>query len=996
MRLDTWSVRDGLPSRDIMSVVQTPDGFIWLATYAGLIRFDGVNFDTYDTTNTPSLPSNLITCLLVSRTGELWVGTEWGGFGKFEDGKFIRYQPIDKQWSRVYAMTEDPEGGIWIGAWGHQPLRRVYKNRVTIYDLQTGDPGANALLPYGSDSVIVGMPWAKPKIVDSNGRITPIWADHHFDYPCSSLLRDRDGSIWYGTGRTGLVHIQGHRYTTYDQGNGLASKCVGALFQDRCGRLWVGTTNGLDVWDGHGFSYFGKIDGLYDSSVACISQDAEGNVWVGSGVGLNRFAATKLQAFTLSVGSDTAFNDRIGADGADGAWCATNMGMWHLSPTKTVRCEYLSRLEGHFEGVDQGADGALWAFTDHASGVYDVWHIQPNRKGANLDPDSLASVDSKPDVTCTKLALPWPINVAVPDGNSLIAFSPNRVSRILPGKLAWTKTGMPDSFQFCGEYDSRGNLWVGSTAGLIRWANNRETLMNDGLPVGTHVLALDASDANDIWLATDHGLAEFQNGRSSVFGAESGLPDTNLFEILRDRHNNLWIGSNVGITRIAEQDIEAYRNHRAGKIAYRLFGTSDGIRSFPTEYIAARDATGKLWFSGNRSVTLADPDLSVLNPVKPSVSIEEATVDGIPLSVNSVVSIAPGAGRFSIRFAGLSFQAPEKVRFKYKLEGLDSNWTDAVSSRSAFYPFLPPGRYSFRVIASNNDGIWNFKGATVTFILRPHYYETAWFKTLCLVTFVLFLIGLYYVRVRQIVNHSRELERQVAKRTSQLLESNKQLQEAQATLAAHYDELADRNRALEAVQAELKAHNEELRQTRETLAKANAHLEALATTDGLTALKNHRSFQVQLEIEWERYKRYGHYMSVIMIDVDRFKQYNDTFGHPGGDEVLKRVSTILKGIARESDFVARYGGEEFVVIAPETDEAGAVKLAERMRVAIEYADWTLRSVTASFGVATASIVMQSGADLLAASDAALLRSKADGRNRVTAASSAEIHGVTAE
>jgi diguanylate cyclase (GGDEF)-like protein len=230
------------------------------------------------------------------------------------------------------------------------------------------------------------------------------------------------------------------------------------------------------------------------------------------------------------------------------------------------------------------------------------------------------------------------------------------------------------------------------------------------------------------------------------------------------------------------------------------------------------------------------------------------------------------------------------------------------------------------------------------------------------------------------VRQARELERKVAERTAQLASANAEVTQA-------HDRLQERNSELQEMQAELEAQNTELQETQQTLAEANERLQALATTDGLTGLINHRSFQERLETEWARHQRENTPLSLILIDVDNFKSYNDTYGHPAGDDVLRSVAQVLKDIARVTDVTARYGGEEFVVIAPDTDAEGVDSLGERLRAAVECAEWPLRSITGSFGVATSggsSAPIDSPAALIAAADAALYRSKRSGKNRVTA------------
>lgn len=981
LRLDTWSVRDGLPSRVITSIAQTPDGFIWLGTAAGLIRFDGVTFDTYDTQNTPSLPSNLITALTVTRSGTLWVGTEWGGFGRFINGRFFPCGVPDKHWSQIRTIVEAPDGSIWAGGWSDFPVQHVMGGKIITYSkLQTTDPGVNVLMPVGNDKVICGMPWDTPRVLNADGSISKIWPQIKFGYPCNDICHARDGSYWYGVGHNGLFQIKGSTVRHFTVQDGLASNDVTKVFQDCNGQIWVGTTNGVSVWNGAGFQSFGKDDGLYDSAVGSIAQDKEGNLWIGSGVGLNRFAQTKLRPFTLSVGSDTATigtNNSLSPASNGGVWCATNMGLWRLRDESMTRCSFADKLGSHFEGVAAGPDGRLWLWMDNGNQTYSLWCVTP--RNGNLD--SLVGNVAPGSYDVQKVTVPGAAFCGVPQAGKLIVIGRTKIYTIVPGKIASTAT-FPGSIEFMACQDPTGAIWVGDENGLIRWKNGQATILDAGIPKDTHVLGVDASDPKCVWITTDHGLGRFQNGRTLMFGKAAGLPDTNLFQIVRDRSGRIWIGSNFGIFSIRVSDIDNYSRHLLRTIPCKPYLASDGIKSFPTCFGACRSVGGKIWFVGDKGITVVDPKSTSLNPIPPPVSIESARVDQVMLTQAGRNKVPPGQGLFSVRYAALSFAAPEKVQFRYKLEGLDDRWTDAGNRRVAMYPYLPPGHYRFVVIACNNDGVWNRTGASISFIVMPHSYQTTWFKIVCAAALLLLLIVVYSLRVRNMVLRNRELEEKVAERTAQLQVSNEQLQAAQEALAKQYNLLEDRNHELEAMQAELETHNEELRRTQESLAQANAHLEALATTDGLTGLKNHRSFQERLEYEWERHRRYQGEISLILLDIDRFKQYNDTYGHQAGDDVLKTVADVLAREARESDLVARYGGEEFVIILPETDRAGAVNLADRIRQAIEETSWPLRAVTASFGVATADESVKNGSDFFTAADAALFYSKRHGRNYV--------------
>lgn len=968
-RLDTWAVRDGLPSRVITAIAQTPDGFIWLGTPAGLIRFDGVTFDTYDDRNTPSLPGNNVTALLVARDGTLWVGLEWGGCGRFVDGRFIPVVPPEKHWALVKSIVQTDDGSIWIGGWGDTPLRRVTPGgRIYGYRyLGTPDPGPNAMLADGNN-VILGLPWTNPRLIHPNGSTQALWSKVNFGVTCRSLARASDGAIWYATALSGAFRMKGSDVKHLTVLDGLPSSVVNTVYVDHRQSVWFGTSNGLCRWDGKSFEKFGKTDGLGSSTVGPIIEDNEANLWVGAGVDLNRFAATKLFPVTMALGSDGAvlMSQAALAPAPDvGAWCCTNKGFWHIDAHSTDHVVLGGKLDEDAVGVASAPDGTEWIWTSPKSGDLQVWHVDMPLHGGKTR--FLAGPIQMP-----KNEIPW---VGVAESGHLIGFGTKCVFDIRAGKST-VITPFPGGYEFTAQQDRNGTIWIGDTNGLIRWKDGKATTFTEGLPPDTHVISVDVSDPNCLLLATDHGLGVFRGGRIGLVGASAGLPDVKLFQVLRDNSGRIWMGSHFGIFSVTASDVDAYLADRRRQVPFQGYAASDGIRSFPTIFSSLSTADGRLWFGGDDGVTIVKPDSFEFNPVVPPVSIETASIDGVDLPPGRKIVVDPGVGQLSIRYSALSYVAPEKVRFRYKLDGLDQSWTDAGTRRIASYPYLSPGTYTFRVIACNNDGVWNNRGASVTFVLLPHYYQTAWFRALCVLIGVLLIAAVFRVRFQQIVRQNAELEHKVVKRTAEL-------SEARDTLAEQYDELENRASELEAMQAELEAQNEQLIETQDSLNEANAKLEELATTDGLTGLKNRRALQERMEVDWGRALRYDSPLSLIILDVDKFKSYNDTYGHPAGDEVLRSVGQILADHARETDFVARYGGEEFVVVAG-ADVEGAVSLAERFRTAIEEAEWPLRPVTASFGVAThARPGARTAAELLSMADSALYRSKQGGRNRVT-------------
>ncbi len=371
------------------------------------------------------------------------------------------------------------------------------------------------------------------------------------------------------------------------------------------------------------------------------------------------------------------------------------------------------------------------------------------------------------------------------------------------------------------------------------------------------------------------------------------------------------------------------------------------FRRFPLSQTALKTDDGRLWFRGDTGMTIVDPKRLRCNTLAPHVIVEQITVDGMIIDANKPVRVPPGKGELAVRYTAPSLTMPERVRFRYKLEGYDHEWVAAETRRAAYYTNLPPGTYRFCVMACNNDGVWNNEGVAFTFTLTPRFYQTNWFRLAAVIGLAVVVAGLARVRMRGLKRANRLLEQRIADRTAQLTRANH----------------------------ELKASHEEME-------AANARLLALATTDGMTMLANHRAFQDRLRAAVGDAQVSGRPMTMLLADVDHFKQYNDSYGHPAGDEVLRIVARLLRENTRPGDCVARYGGEEFAVLLPDTDVATALEIAERLRASVSMYEFPCRRVTLSIGVALPDADELCPAGLVESADKALYGAKRAGRNRV--------------
>jgi diguanylate cyclase (GGDEF)-like protein len=466
----------------------------------------------------------------------------------------------------------------------------------------------------------------------------------------------------------------------------------------------------------------------------------------------------------------------------------------------------------------------------------------------------------------------------------------------------------------------------------------------DGLSSNS-VIAMREDDDGTLWIATaGGGLNRVRDGRVAAVTTRQGLLDDDVVDVLTDASGRFWLAGVRGLSRVDRRELDDVLDGRRPSLRSVAYGVADGMRNAegnggsPAGW---RDTDGRLWFATMGGAVTVDPAHLEGNLVAPPVAIEEALADEARLPASGSWHLPPGTRRLELHYTALSLRDPTRVSFKYRLDGFDGDWIDAGPRRVAYYTNLAHGPYKFRVIASNEDGVWNETGASLDFSVEPRLYERGWFRLLAVLSVGTSLFGLDRLRGWRSRARERELVALVDDRTV-------------------------------------------------SLRLANEALARLATLDGLTRIANRRAFDEALPLAWADHRRSGSPLAVVLCDIDHFKRFNDRHGHPAGDQALIAVAAALAGATRRTtDVVARYGGEEMVFLLRDTDAEGARLVAEAALEAVR----ALRLahgdpeagpfVTVSFGVAAEVPSPESSPEaLLARADRALYRAKAVGRDRV--------------
>ena len=944
---DNWQSDRGLPQNAVKVIVQGPEGYLWCATQEGLVRFDGVQFTVFDKWNTPAIRNNNVRALCLDRSGSLWIGTN-GGLLRMKNGVFTAYTTREGLvYDNVTCICETKDRSIWAGTYGGG-LSRLKDGRFTSYTENEG-LAHNSVLALFEDRE--GTLW-----VGTNGggvcrfegdRFVPLNSPQPLPNPTVyAICQTRDGALWLGTYGGGLCRILNGRMETYTTRDGLSNNRVLGLYQDKDDNLWIATFGGgicryaRGRWDA-----LTTANGLPYNVAWGFFEDRESNLWVGlDGGGLLRMSDGSFTTFGAQEGLSNDFVIGIYEARSGDLWITTNGGGINLM--RNGRFSAVTSKDGLpndlIRSICEDSLGGLWVGTDGGG-------------AARLAGGRIRVIDRSQGLSSNRV-------IAVKSdrsGNLWAGTNGGGLNLIREGsvKVLQERSGQASMVNLIFE-DRSGRLWIGSYGGgLGILEGDHLTGFPGQADIGKAIVSNILEDPDGtLWLGTiGSGLLRLRKGVLQRFTRRDGLYDDVAYEVLDDGLGYLWMSGNKGVYRAARKDLDAFAEGRSESIPCVSFGKADGMKSAECNggFVPAGSRTrdGRLWFPTMRGICVVDPSRLIFNNLAPPVLVERVVVNGSALDLSRPVVLPPGRNRVEIHYTGLSFVAPSKVKFRYLLDGFEATWVDANTRRVAYYTNIPPGRYTFRVTACNNDGVWSQVGASLAMIQRPDFYQTWWFYTLCAVTLLLAGPGIYLARVRNLSNRQRELEALVGERTQALQGANRKLEQA------------------------------------------NARLETLSAEDPLTGLANRRRFDEHLALQWGQLGRSQRPLSLVMVDLDCFKSYNDTLGHPKGDECLARVAGVLAASAsRAGDLSARYGGEEFALILFDTDAEGALALAEQVRSTVQALgilhprSLAGTVVTVSAGVATAIPGEASSAkDLLDLADQALYRAKQEGRNRVCVA-----------
>lgn len=760
-----WSRQNGLPANTVNVIIQTQDGYLWLGTTAGLLRFDGVRFEVIGTDTSSIENREVITALCETKDSSLWIGTAYDGVRHLKHGNLIPCRIEDGFPKKpIKSLLESKTGHLWIGS-------------------------SDGLFEY------------------YQGRCRQIPIKHEY---ITSIAEDDGGQIFVGTGKG--VHF--FRESQLKQINSIFKKdvlpdeLITSLAADHQGKMWIGSHNGLVCWSGekNGRQEISEVNKPID--IASILQDRHKNIWVGTTEGIYRYSNSKWARFNASQGllSDNILN--ILEDQEGSIWFCTSEGLCRLRDVHLLTYTIQEGLVNNaLTSILEGVDNSLFFLSAAGGGsvvrmksgslikipnsppVGPAYLAQDGSIWTSLSGSLSRFKNDKFIKYSTSSGLPnvW-ISAITEDSASLIIYL-DRIGvrrffngRVEPFRLADGKEYSSIDYVSSFFRSSDGILWIGTSNGLVKIQNGRKTTYNkkDGL-VDDWIGSFFEDRPGSLWIGSPRGgITHYRDGRFIAYQTKTGLFTNEIYGVLIDDNADVWMSSPRGIGWIHHQSVYEYEVGKINSVTSQVLTTADGMRTdecFGTWQPSAwKTHDNKLWFATLKGAVMIDPKVFKSNTVPPPVYIEQVIVDLQAVKLDRFEPLQPGTEKIEFHYTALSYLVPDRVLFKYKLEGYDREWVEAGTRRIAYYTNLFFGKYTFRVMACNNDGVWNEIGASYSFEILPHFYQTAWFLTILLIIFSGVVFGIYRVRVWQLLQREKDLERRIQERTRQLEFANKELE----------------------------------------------------------------------------------------------------------------------------------------------------------------------------------------------------------------------------
>ena len=750
---EQWNTEQGFPGGPINAFAQTPDGYLWIGTETGLVRFDGVHFRIFQHSNTPTLPDGPILGLAVDGEGDLWVrlgptllryqnevfhdvvlspkttdtrftamcagrngeilfASHQDGIVRYNKGKLEKLVPGVGLSPLVISMAVAPDGTVWMGSRGQG-----------VFYLEGGR----------IHSVTEGLP----------------------DSKINSLLAIRNQELWVSTD-DGLTRWNGNEFTQLGISQVIKHIQSSVLAKDRDGNVWVGTSNGLIRIDPNGGSYLERTENRSAKPVTALFEDREGNLWVGSTHGLERFRDSVFTSYSVANGLASDNDGALFVDAEGRAWFAPTEGGLYWMKDGQVKIVKDAGLENDVVYSIDGGKNELWIGRQHGGLTHlrfedQRFTTETYTQKEGLAQDSVYVVHENRDGTVWAGTLSGGLsrwkNGSFKTYSIANGLGANSVSTILEG--------------------SNGTMWFGTPNGLASLSNEQwhTYTSQDGLPPG-NVNCLLESPAGVLWIGTVNGLAIMRSGNIRLLNGGPEALHEKIFGMVADKKGSIWLATEGHILQIERDEV---LNDELSDKAFREYGLEDGLRStrvVKRQKSVVVDTLGRIWLSTEKGLSFVDPKAISFASAPALVHIEGVSSDGRFLQLADTLHIPAPHRRITLDYTALSLAVPDRIRFKYKLDGYDQDWSEATATREAVYTNLPADNYRFRVIASNSEGVWNSAESSVQLIIEPLFWQTWWFRLSCALALVFVALALVRLRMAQLTSRLNiRFEERLAERT---------------------------------------------------------------------------------------------------------------------------------------------------------------------------------------------------------------------------------------
>jgi diguanylate cyclase (GGDEF)-like protein len=951
---ETWTTRDGLPHNQVNAIAQSNEGYLWFATWEGLVRYNGQDFRIFTPQNVSALKDHGIRHVSVGKNNRIIVATSRGGVSAYENDAWRTYDQSDglPQDETMWAI-EDADSNIWV-AHESRGLSRINRDgKVTLFGKSQGLPSEriyslfkdenNAIwaangsgvvriennrvqnfgladgLPVGAVYSMLGAPEGgiyfgthHGLYLGRNGKFKKVLNDFP-DEAVISMAFDVDKTLWVGTVNKGIIRLGKNGLEYLDAKNGLPNNRVSSLFNDREGNVWAGSNAGLVRFADTPFVTFDNYQGLSDNYVRAVAQTKDGAMMIGTSRGLNSYQNDVISSFANDEKLSNASILSLTASRDGSLWVGTySTGLMRWKDGKVIEATAVESplYSLQIRAMVEDKDGTLWIGT--STGLY-------RKRGAEF-------------------------------------------------KKFGEADGLPRDFVISLFQAKNGRIWVGSANGL-------GYVDPDGkigkIDISSQLSAQDVfgftEDADGrIWIATDRAILSIHKNKIVAVGTKNGLPVATIFQIVEDTYGNFWLTSNRGVIYVKRSEILAVVEGRAERVNAVSFAEADGMASAQCNGSAGpaalRARDGSIWVATAKGVSVVQPDqLQRYQQAPPPVVIENVFVNDEISEQDGSLVLPSDTRKLEMSYVSLSYRTPEQIRYRIRLDGFDDKWIEREQLRNAQFTNLPPGRYTFKVSAAQRGGPWSSESTSLSFEIKPKFYQRAWFIPFAVLLSAMLLYGIYRARVNRLEARERELSSIVDDRTRALSEKN--------------DQLENLNQMIQ---------------------KQSEAFERQARTDSLTGLSNRRSMDEKLQLAFNRALNDNKPLCFGLLDVDHFKAVNDNYSHDVGDQALKAIADAMQKVMNEENFgkwnglrgdelSARWGGEEFALLFPEQTIEATKATCEKIRLAVHAIDCSpfAPGLTLSVSIGLSERTGLSHYEKLASkADSKLYEAKRNGRNQV--------------